>query len=160
MDDNLGDAYILQDKYDEALTYYSKALEVQRHVEPRNPQALASFNNSIGNVYNKMHRYGDALTHFKRALECYQEYLPPTHPSFASLYNNIGSIATKRQLIYIDVDVDVDGNEHEHEHEILVDRFYNFTNYIKRVPSDIKIKSISGLKRIRVLGQPQSPIWT
>ena len=62
---NIGLVYDRQGKYEEALEYYQKSLDIKiRVVGGDHPNVATSYNN-IGNVYNRQGQY-------ERALEYYQ----------------------------------------------------------------------------------------
>ena len=54
-----------RDDYDQALTYFEKAL----HLRPKDEQTRSSLHNSIGLVYARQAQSDEALTHFSKALE-------------------------------------------------------------------------------------------
>jgi tetratricopeptide (TPR) repeat protein len=83
--DNLG-------KYQEAITFYEKSLEIDKKTLPPNHPNLAASYNNIGMVYDNMGEYSKALSSHEKALEIKQQSLPPNHPDLASSYNNIGAV--------------------------------------------------------------------
>ena len=81
-----------QGKYEKAIWYYEKALEIYHKSPSSNQSNLATSYNNIGSAYDKMKEYSRALSFYERALEIYRKYLPPNHPSLAISYNNIGAV--------------------------------------------------------------------
>jgi tetratricopeptide (TPR) repeat protein len=79
-------------KYQEAITFYEKSLEIKKKTLPPNHPDLASSYNNIGNVYYNMGEYSKALSSHEKALEIKQQSLPPNHPDLAMSYNNIGEV--------------------------------------------------------------------
>jgi tetratricopeptide (TPR) repeat protein len=78
-------------EYEEALSYYEKALKIrQRSLPPNHPDLAMSYNN-IGLVYYNMGDYPKALSSYEKALEIQQQSLPPNHPHLAASYSNIGN---------------------------------------------------------------------
>jgi tetratricopeptide (TPR) repeat protein len=83
-----------QGKYEEAVGFYEKALEIKQKTLPANHPSLATSYNNIGLVYNNMGEYSKALSYYEKSLEIQQKTLPANHPSLARSYNNIGSVYT------------------------------------------------------------------
>jgi tetratricopeptide (TPR) repeat protein len=88
----LGEIKYQQGDYQEALSFYERALEIFEKSHPANHPSLASSYNNIGLVYTDMGEYSKALSSHERALEVRQKSLPPNHPSLATHYNNIGLV--------------------------------------------------------------------
>jgi tetratricopeptide (TPR) repeat protein len=79
-------------EYEEALSYYEKALKIrQRSLPPNHPDLAMSYNN-IGAVYYNMGEYSNALLSHEKTLEIRKQSLPPNHPDLAMSYNNIGLV--------------------------------------------------------------------
>jgi tetratricopeptide (TPR) repeat protein len=81
-----------QGEYEDAITFYDKAIEIYKKKLPPNDLSFASFYNNIGNVYRNMGDYPKALSSYEKAHEIKQQSLPPNDLSFASFYNNIGNV--------------------------------------------------------------------
>jgi tetratricopeptide (TPR) repeat protein len=81
-----------QGKYEEAIGFYKKSLEIQQKILPANHPDLATSYNNIGLVYKNMGEYSKALSYYEKDLEISQKTLPANHPDFAQSYNNIGMV--------------------------------------------------------------------
>jgi len=81
-----------QGKYQEAIIFYEKSLEIDQKTLPPNHPDLAYSYGEIGNVYSSMGEYAKALSSHEKALKIRQNSLPPNHPDLASSYNNIGEV--------------------------------------------------------------------
>jgi tetratricopeptide (TPR) repeat protein len=88
----LGSVKYNQGEYQEAITFYEKALAVQQQSIPPNHPDLAISYMGIGSVFYSMGAYPKALEYYEKALVIQQQSLPPNHPSLASSYNNIGAV--------------------------------------------------------------------
>ena len=87
---NIGSALGDRGKYDEAITYYQKALTIQIKVMgEENPLAALSYHN-IGATLNSQGKYFEALLYLKKALAIRIEVLSEEDPDMAQSYNNIG----------------------------------------------------------------------
>jgi tetratricopeptide (TPR) repeat protein len=81
-----------QGEYEDAITFYDKAIEIDKKTLPPNHLSFASTYNNIGMVYGKMGDYPKALSYYEKALEIRKQSLPPNHPDLAKSYNNIGIV--------------------------------------------------------------------
>ena len=81
-----------QGDYQEAVSFYKRALEIEEKSLPANHPDLATSYNNIGWVYYNMGEYSKALSFYERALEIRQKSLPANHPLLATSYNNIGLV--------------------------------------------------------------------
>ena len=81
-----------QGEYKEAITFYEKALEIDKKTLSPNDPELAKTYNSIGSVYYNMGEYSKGLSYYEKALVIKQQSLPSNHPSLAMSYNNIGIV--------------------------------------------------------------------
>jgi tetratricopeptide (TPR) repeat protein len=81
-----------QGEYTEAITFYEKALEIDKKTLPPNDPSLAISYNNIGNVYQNMGDYSKALSSHEKALAIKQQSLPSNHPDLGGSYNNIGMV--------------------------------------------------------------------
>jgi tetratricopeptide (TPR) repeat protein len=83
-----------QGKYEEAIGYHEKSLEIKQKTRPENHLHLATSYNNIGMVYDNMGEYSKALSYYEKA-EILQRTLPENHSSLATSYNNIGLVYDK-----------------------------------------------------------------
>jgi tetratricopeptide (TPR) repeat protein len=81
-----------QGKYEEAIGFYEKALEIGQKTLPENHPDLAASYNKIGAVYDSMGEYSKALSYYEKDFEISQKTLPANHPHLATSYNNIGGV--------------------------------------------------------------------
>ena len=81
-----------QGAYEEALTYYNKALAIKEKTLPGDDPSLATSYSDIGLVHDDMGDYSQALSYLKKALAIEEENLSVEHPSLAISYNNIGLV--------------------------------------------------------------------
>ncbi|CAF1261161.1 unnamed protein product [Adineta steineri] len=81
-----------QGEYQEALSYYKKALTIRRQSLPSNHPDLGDSYNRIGNVYDSMGDYPKALSYYEKALEIRQQSLPSNHPDLGSSCMGIGNV--------------------------------------------------------------------
>jgi tetratricopeptide (TPR) repeat protein len=91
----LGSVKSDQGEYQEAVTFYEKALALVQQSLPPNHPSLASNYNNIGSAYDGMGDHPKALSHYEKALAIDQQSLPPNHPNLAASYLNIGSVYHK-----------------------------------------------------------------
>ena len=85
---NMGD-------YPKALSYYEKALEIQKHSLPSNHPDLGKSYNNIGSVYSNMGDYPKARSFYERAVEIGQHSLPPNHPHLQEWKRNLDNVKKK-----------------------------------------------------------------
>jgi tetratricopeptide (TPR) repeat protein len=88
----LGLTKYAQGGYQEAITFFEKALEIYEKTLPPNDSELASSFNNIGLVYKDMGEYSKALSSHVKALEIKQKSLPPNHFDLSSSYCHIGKV--------------------------------------------------------------------
>ncbi|CAF1464427.1 unnamed protein product [Adineta steineri] len=81
-----------QGEYQEALSFYEKALKIRQQSLPSNHLDLADSYNRIGSVHYSMGDYSKALSYYKKALAIRQQSLPVNHPDLGASYNNIGLV--------------------------------------------------------------------
>ncbi|CAF1977992.1 unnamed protein product [Rotaria magnacalcarata] len=81
-----------QGKYQEAVKFYEKALEIKRKTLPEDDVSLAPTYSNIGIAYNNMGEYSKALEYYEKSTKILEISLPPTHPNLATSYNNIGGV--------------------------------------------------------------------
>ena len=89
---NIGCVYDHQDKYDLALEFHNKALEVHRNILGENHTHTATSYNNIGLIYNHQDKYDLALEFYYKALEIHRNILGENHTDTATSYNNIGAV--------------------------------------------------------------------
>ena len=88
----LGRAKNDQEKYDKAITFYEKSLEIHKRTHvPNHPDMGISYNN-IGLVYYNVGEYSKALSFQEKALEIRQQSLSLNHPDFGHSCENIGTV--------------------------------------------------------------------
>jgi len=78
---NLGQAYDKIGNYDQAITEFQQALQL-------NPNYFFGLNN-LGNIYGKQRKYEEAINYFKKALTQKPDY-SPAHYNIARAYHLIG----------------------------------------------------------------------
>ncbi|CAF3114770.1 unnamed protein product [Rotaria socialis] len=81
-----------QGKYQKAVTFYEKSLEIERKTLPEDDASLAPTNSNIGLVYDNLGEYSKALEFYEKSLEIREISLPLNHPDLAISYANIGSV--------------------------------------------------------------------
>ncbi|CAF4735130.1 unnamed protein product, partial [Rotaria socialis] len=78
-----------QGKYQKAVTFYEKSLEIERKTLPEDDASLAPTNSNIGLVYDNLGEYSKALEFYEKSLEIREISLPLNHPDLAISYANI-----------------------------------------------------------------------
>jgi len=68
---NLGTAYYSLGKYEQAIGFHQKSLEIQQKIGDRNREGLSLLN--LGNVYNSLGEYEQAIGFHQKSLEIQQE---------------------------------------------------------------------------------------
>ena len=89
---NLGKISHDQEKYDQALNYYEKALKLQRKYLPEDHPSLSTDYSNIGTVYQQQNKGELALDYFQRALKIEMNGSKPDEELIALFHNNIGLI--------------------------------------------------------------------
>ncbi|CAF3958608.1 unnamed protein product [Adineta steineri] len=79
-----------QGKYQEAVAFHEKSIEVREKSLPPNHPDLAESYNNIGMVYNHMSDYVKALKFHEKSMQIRKISLPPNHFDLAESYNSIG----------------------------------------------------------------------
>ncbi|CAF3836107.1 unnamed protein product [Rotaria sp. Silwood1] len=88
---NIGLVLKQQDKYDEALKHYERALEIKlAHLPPRHPSLATAYSN-ISGIYQSRKNYSKALSFLEKTLEIKQKSLPPNHPSLIATHRNMAT---------------------------------------------------------------------
>ncbi|CAF3666673.1 unnamed protein product [Adineta steineri] len=82
-------------EYEEALSYYEKALAIYQETLPANDINLDNIYNDMGVLYHSMGDYLKGLSFDKKVLEIKQQSLPSNHPDLATSYNNMGNAYSK-----------------------------------------------------------------
>lgn len=81
-------------RYDDALTYYRRALDLSRRQHGERDVRTATCLNNIGVVYYYQGRYQETLDYFQQALDIKQQALGQDNIDVASYLNNIGNVYT------------------------------------------------------------------
>jgi len=89
---NMGVEYYHQGKYEEALQYYLRALEIRENKLGVDHPDVAGTLNNIGVVYYNQGKYEEALQYYLRDLEISEKKLGVDHPDVATTLNNIGVV--------------------------------------------------------------------
>jgi preprotein translocase subunit SecA/nephrocystin-3 len=84
-----------QKKYQEAITFYEKSLQIKGEFLPRNHPLFAVSLKDIGSVYEKMNEYSKALLYYEKSLEMQLNSSPSNQSGLAYAYSNIGSVYEK-----------------------------------------------------------------
>ena len=93
--DNIGVVYTNRKKYNEALFYHMKALEIRDGLLPAKDFSLAISYNNIGTVYFNTDKKQEAFQLFKKALAMAQETQHALHPNLAVILKNMGAMFLK-----------------------------------------------------------------
>ncbi|CAF3539137.1 unnamed protein product [Rotaria socialis] len=86
---------LIKDKlgqYVQAISFYTKSVEIFQAKKTLHHIDLAVALSSIGTVYRKIVDYSKALFYCEKALDIAENALPTDSPSLATSYNNIGNI--------------------------------------------------------------------
>ncbi|CAF4653032.1 unnamed protein product, partial [Rotaria socialis] len=75
-----------------ALSYYEKALDIQKANLPKNHSSLAPIYNNIASVCYSIGDFSRALSFYKTALDIELKSLPSDHRNLSNTYNNLGSV--------------------------------------------------------------------
>lgn len=92
---NLALVYKLQDKNDQAVTYYLVAAEIRKQVLGDHPDTAATYNN-LANVYKNMGEFNKALSWYQKSLAIKMKILGQQHPDTIMTNSNIANVY-KRQ---------------------------------------------------------------
>ncbi len=93
----LGDTYLAQQKLDEAVPAYCKALKVMYKVSGSNSLAVGNAMQGLGETFLKKNMYEDADDCLARALLIKQKMLGANDPEYASLLTDIGKLCMMQQ---------------------------------------------------------------
>jgi tetratricopeptide (TPR) repeat protein len=120
---DLGSCYGKLGKYDEALKYFIKALEIREKVLGTEHRDTAASLNNIGLTYGELGDHNKALKYNTRALEIREKVLGPEHSHTATSLSNVGGTygnlgdhnkALKYQTRALEIREKVLGPEHPH----------------------------------------------
>ena len=85
-----------QGKYDEALEYYHRSLEIGEEIFGKRSDQVACSLNNIGTVLNHQGKHEEALEYHHRSLEIHEEIFGKKSHQVATSLNNIGSVLGKQ----------------------------------------------------------------
>jgi len=91
LSNNIGNTLQSLGKYDEAIRYYQKALEIRR-VYQGGYIEISGYLNNIGMTLQSLGKYNEALRYIKEALKVNRRMHKGDHTDIASFLNNIGNI--------------------------------------------------------------------
>jgi len=83
---NLADHFFTTKKYDDAIKYYRKVIQLQ----PDDSKELYSMHFTIASIYLQRREYKKAMIDYEHAFDYAREFLPEQHYTFVLLHNNIG----------------------------------------------------------------------
>jgi len=90
--EHVGHMYEEFQKYDEALSYFRKALEVKRalhgDIHPEISQAFCQ----LASIYKKMGKHADCIQNYTNALEIDSRIYGETHPRIGKLHYKLGGV--------------------------------------------------------------------
>ena len=89
---NIGNIFISQYKYEEALVQHHKSLEIKIRMFGDQDQDVAASYNNIGEVYRRQGRYEEALVQYQNSLEIRTRVFGFVHAEVAMSYMNIGNV--------------------------------------------------------------------
>ncbi|CAF4465040.1 unnamed protein product, partial [Adineta steineri] len=75
-----------QGEYQEALSYYEKALAIRQQSLPSEHPDLGGSYNNIGLVYHNIGDYPKALSYYEKSLAIRLQSLPSNHPDLGASY--------------------------------------------------------------------------
>ncbi|CAF1258378.1 unnamed protein product [Adineta steineri] len=84
-----------QKKYDQAIVFFEKSLEIKQQIYPSNDYVLATSFNEIGSVYERKIEYDKAWFYYKKGLNIQLETSPVNGPALAATFSSIGSVLVK-----------------------------------------------------------------
>ena len=96
---NLGTAYWLEGKYDEALKEYEKALAIQEPNSNTDDSQLALTYDNIGSSLLYQHAFDKAMACFNKALQLQINSLGENHPQTAGTYISMGVVYSYQQQL-------------------------------------------------------------
>ena len=81
-----------QTKYQEALPYYERALELARNIYGENHLGTATVMNNLGTLYYSLGQYAKAKPLLQRSLKIRKDRLGPDHIEVAQTMNNLAML--------------------------------------------------------------------
>lgn len=88
----IGDTYLSQGRYQDALQQFSRAQDLYFSSELRDKILLAQIYNSYGIAYQNSGDQKRALEFYQKSLDIKRRVLPPEHPSIARAHNNMAIV--------------------------------------------------------------------
>jgi len=96
LDNELGTLAYTEEKHEDAVTRYQRALELRRAaLGPTHPEVAAVLAN-LGNALHGLDRFDDALAAYHESLQIRETTLGPDHPDVAVTLNNMGVLFKNR----------------------------------------------------------------
>ena len=86
---NLAGMYQDMGRYEEALSWYERSLEIKLEQVGERHLDIATIYNNLATLYQEMKEYEKALALFNQSLEIKLEQLGERHPDVATSYNNL-----------------------------------------------------------------------
>ena len=88
----IGGVYYYLGRYQKALEYYNKALEITRSLYTGSDSNITNSLISIGHAYAQLGEYTEAKKYYKQALEMHQDVYKENkeHPTIVNLFNGMG----------------------------------------------------------------------
>ncbi|MCX4247450.1 tetratricopeptide repeat protein [Paraliomyxa miuraensis] len=96
LDHNRGGVFYRLERYDEALTHYQRAYQVQYELLGDRHPLVAQTLNHIGNVLIMQERYDEARLKCEQALEIRRSTLGERHPRVAAPLNNLAELLGRK----------------------------------------------------------------
>ncbi|XP_013393483.1 uncharacterized protein LOC106161156 [Lingula anatina] len=90
--EKVGDIFCAMGKYDDALKYHKKSLEIHEELLGNNHTVTSDSYNNIGIVLHEMGKNDDALKYYKKSLVINEEQFNVNPLKTADSYNNIGNL--------------------------------------------------------------------
>lgn len=92
---NLAYTKQLQYQYDESLSYYNLALEIEQKILPNIHCLTATTLSNVALLHMMKDEYTIALNKYEQALEMFIDIYNSNHPRLATVFNNIGDLFVK-----------------------------------------------------------------
>ena len=89
-------AYFENGKYDEAINYHEKCLQIQLKTLGKNHPKIADSYNNIGNVYLEKEELDEAINNFEKCLQIRLNTLENDHPKIEDCFTSIGIAYRKK----------------------------------------------------------------
>jgi len=87
-----GVIYYGQAKYEQAIQYYQKSLEMQKQIAHLDHSLLAASFHNIGAIYLKTNERSQPLEYYEKSLEIERKSLPVDHRTIKNIQNRIEKI--------------------------------------------------------------------